>query len=423
MAVCGLRTLMLIVCVIELIFTIQRQVFDFLGYMWLPIIANFTNILLIIFGSFGAVQYITNYIIAYAIWSFMWLTWNVFLICYYLNLGTLNRESGLLSLGTDSVSWWESNGWGCQPVWDGEERPGTWRPARVDGCFLQWYYVELGQSILAALLTTIALPLAVILAFKSVNKRKTASEKGTLQRRTVYTMELSPTETTTSEGSLKPMTPRRVKRRSGSRGAGSSVRRSRRSYRNAGYLASSGSLPREGRPSRPTSAHSSYSNFHGARPASYHAPERDAMSRTQDAYDPSQPPSESVPIKTNRYDTVRRVHKNSGYDVVGPYNEPNGGCGPPRTYDRNLSPYDNISRGYETASSYDNRMDMDAVTQCESPSYGGSTYGAVNSYGAADGAWDVPPPAPPAPAYCARATPQAPGPPAYQPVNDAYLVP
>lgn len=44
--------------------TIQRQVFDFLGYMWLPIIANFTNILLIIFGSFGAVQYITKYLFA-----------------------------------------------------------------------------------------------------------------------------------------------------------------------------------------------------------------------------------------------------------------------------------------------------------------------------------------------------------------------
>ncbi|KAM3967584.1 sodium/potassium-transporting ATPase subunit beta-1-interacting protein [Aphomia sociella] len=416
MAVCGLRTLLLIVCVLELVVTIQRQIFDFLGYMWLPIIANFVNILLIIFGSFGAVQYITNYIIAYAIWSFMWLTWNLFLICYYLNLGTLNRESGLLSLGTESVSWWESNGWGCQPVWDGEEKPGTWRPARVDGCFLQWYHVELGQSILGALLTTIALPLALVLAFKSLNKRKPASEKGTLQRRTVYTMELSPTETTASEGSLKPMTPRRVKRRSGSRGTGSSVRRSRRSYRNAGYLASSASLPRDGRPSRPTSAHSSYSNFHGARPASYHAPEREATSRAQDSYDPPQPPSESVPIKTNRYDTVRRVNKSSGYDVVGPYNEPNRGYDPSTNYDRDISPYDNMSRGYETALNYENRME--AVAQCESPSYG-----AVLGYPSADSAWDVPPPAPPVPQYCSRATPQAPGPPAYQPTNDAYLVP
>lgn len=41
--------------------------FDFLGYMWLPIVANFINIILIIFGSFGAVQYITNYLLAVSI--------------------------------------------------------------------------------------------------------------------------------------------------------------------------------------------------------------------------------------------------------------------------------------------------------------------------------------------------------------------
>lgn len=49
------------------IITVQRQVFDFLGYMWLPIIANFVNIILIIFGSFGAVQYITKYLVAVSV--------------------------------------------------------------------------------------------------------------------------------------------------------------------------------------------------------------------------------------------------------------------------------------------------------------------------------------------------------------------
>ncbi|KAJ2947765.1 hypothetical protein O0L34_g9545 [Tuta absoluta] len=412
MAVCDLRTLLLIVCIVELIVTVQRQVFDFMGYMWLPIIANFVNILLIIFGSFGAVQYITKYLAAYAIWSFMWLTWNVFLICYYLNLGSLNRESGLLSLGTGSVSWWEGNGWGCQPVWGEVDGPGTWRPTRVDGCFLPWQYVELGQSALAAALTAAALPLALLLAFRSFKKRKPDSNKGTLPRRPVYTIELSPTETNISESSLKPMTPRRVKRRSGSRGNQSSVRRSRRSYRNAGYLSSNASLPRESRPSRPTSAHSSYSNFHAARPASYHAPERDTVSRAQDVYDPP-PPTESVPIMTNRYDTVRRPPK-AGYDVAGPYNDPR--YEQARNYEQNVPTYDNMGR-YEGATvSYDARADM--VTPCESPSYGASGYGAVGGYGGEGAGWEAPPP--PAPPYSARATPQAPGPPAYQPSNEPY---
>lgn len=202
------------------------------------------------------------------------------------------------------------------------------------------------------------------------------SDKGTLSRRQVYTIELSPTETNvSSESSLKPMTPRRVKRRSGSRGAGSSVRRSRRSYRNAGYLSSNASLPHDSRPSRPTSAHSSYSNFHGARPSSYH-PEREQIPNTQD-YPP--PPVESIPIITNRCDTIRRPKNQSGRDVVGPYNEP------PRSFE--TSTYSNI--GYEAAS-YENRVVERESAACESYE-----------------AWE-----PPAPPY---GTPQAPGPPAYQP--------
>lgn len=212
------------------------------------------------------------------------------------------------------------------------------------------------------------------------------------------------------------MTPRRVKRRSGSRGAGSSVRRSRRSYRNNGYLASTASLPRESKPSRPTSAHSSYSNFHGARPASYHAPEREGIARSQDVYDPP-PPTESVPIITNRYDTIRRINKNSGYDVAGPYNEPNRPYEPVhRSYEANVQAYDNMSRGYETVPNYDARVD--SVPPCESP-YGASGYGAAGAYGGAEAGWQEPPP--PAPPYSARATPQAPGPPAYQPAHDGYM--
>ena len=37
--------------------TVERQVFDFLGYMWGPIIGNFLHILVVIIGLFGAIQY------------------------------------------------------------------------------------------------------------------------------------------------------------------------------------------------------------------------------------------------------------------------------------------------------------------------------------------------------------------------------
>lgn len=83
----------------------------------------------------------------------------------------------MLSLSTGSVSWWEGNGWGCQPVWSEMDGPGVWRPTRVDGCFLKWNHVEMGQSAVAAVLTATALPLAVLLAYRSFKKTKPPSGK------------------------------------------------------------------------------------------------------------------------------------------------------------------------------------------------------------------------------------------------------
>lgn len=43
---------------------IERQVFDFLGYMWAPILANFLHMIFIIFGFFGAYQFRAKYLIS-----------------------------------------------------------------------------------------------------------------------------------------------------------------------------------------------------------------------------------------------------------------------------------------------------------------------------------------------------------------------
>ena len=42
---------------------LQRQVFDFLGYQWAPILANFLHIVAIILGMFGTVQFRSRYLI------------------------------------------------------------------------------------------------------------------------------------------------------------------------------------------------------------------------------------------------------------------------------------------------------------------------------------------------------------------------
>jgi len=43
---------------------IERQVFDLLGYQWLPIAANFLNIIFVIIGFFGGYQYRKSYLIS-----------------------------------------------------------------------------------------------------------------------------------------------------------------------------------------------------------------------------------------------------------------------------------------------------------------------------------------------------------------------
>uniref|UniRef100_A0A4W2E1F9 Sodium/potassium-transporting ATPase subunit beta-1-interacting protein n=1 Tax=Bos indicus x Bos taurus TaxID=30522 RepID=A0A4W2E1F9_BOBOX len=75
-----------IVCVLE------RQIFDFLGYQWAPILANFVHIIIVILGLFGTIQYRPRYITGYAVWLVLWVTWNVFVICFYLEAGDLSKN-------------------------------------------------------------------------------------------------------------------------------------------------------------------------------------------------------------------------------------------------------------------------------------------------------------------------------------------
>uniref|UniRef100_A0A8C3TPT7 Sodium/potassium-transporting ATPase subunit beta-1-interacting protein n=1 Tax=Catharus ustulatus TaxID=91951 RepID=A0A8C3TPT7_CATUS len=70
---------------------LERQIFDFLGYQWAPILANFIHIIIVILGLFGTIQYRPRYITGYAIWLVLWVTWNVFVICFYLEAGDLSK--------------------------------------------------------------------------------------------------------------------------------------------------------------------------------------------------------------------------------------------------------------------------------------------------------------------------------------------
>jgi len=126
-------------------------VFEFLGYLWIPILVNFFEIIFVIFGFFGVYQYRPKYIISYSLWHVFWLGWNIFVICLYLDLGLLNHKENLvLKLDRDSESWWIKNGPGCKGVLNTTN--GVPKMENFTDCLLDYRYVEVFQAGMQAVL-------------------------------------------------------------------------------------------------------------------------------------------------------------------------------------------------------------------------------------------------------------------------------
>ncbi|XP_051881278.1 sodium/potassium-transporting ATPase subunit beta-1-interacting protein 2 isoform X2 [Pristis pectinata] len=114
----------------ENVFVLERQIFDFLGYQWAPILANFLHIITIIFGLFGTIQFRQRYVI---------------------------RDTNLIMTFNISKhrSWWMENGPGCvvvtitdTPEWVPEDH----RYIYVRGCLLGYQYIEVAHSSLQVIL-------------------------------------------------------------------------------------------------------------------------------------------------------------------------------------------------------------------------------------------------------------------------------
>uniref|UniRef100_A0A803JH38 Sodium/potassium-transporting ATPase subunit beta-1-interacting protein n=1 Tax=Xenopus tropicalis TaxID=8364 RepID=A0A803JH38_XENTR len=151
MGVCSGRCTLLGICGIQLACILERQIFDFLGYQWAPILVNFIHIIVVIFGIFGTIQCRTRYITAYAVWLVLWVSWNVFIICFYLEAGYLSKERDLIMTFNISMhrSWWMENGPGCMvtavtpaPDWAPEDH----RYISISDCFLEYQYIEVAHS-------------------------------------------------------------------------------------------------------------------------------------------------------------------------------------------------------------------------------------------------------------------------------------
>lgn len=128
---------------ISLALTILRQICDFIGRLWAPIVINFVHILFLIFGYFGLLQKRPGYLILSAFWLPLALTWNVFLACYYLSLPPLNRTVPLLSFGEKlSRSFWQQYIPFCQASYDYASE--QW--ITPQGCTVYYWHIEMVQA-------------------------------------------------------------------------------------------------------------------------------------------------------------------------------------------------------------------------------------------------------------------------------------
>ena len=226
------RNILYVIFFIQLVSTAERQIFDFMGYMWFPILANFFNIIFVIFGLFGLFQLRFGYLISYVLWTFLWVGFNVFIICYYLEVGHLTTSQDLLSFGAGSFSWWLINTPGCKPHYNTTLTEGLnprhpLRPSYVEGCKINYENVEVTHAGIQLLLSVLGFSLAIYMIdfiIKVINPKR---EKQGLKA--MYSIEYSAHRSESHPNTLERetdmqeleggearahMTPRRVKRRS-----------------------------------------------------------------------------------------------------------------------------------------------------------------------------------------------------------------
>ena len=64
---------------------LERQIFDFLGFQWAPILGNFLHIIVVILGLFGTIQYRPRYIVVVSL---------IVTMSFHINTAKLLGEEG-----------------------------------------------------------------------------------------------------------------------------------------------------------------------------------------------------------------------------------------------------------------------------------------------------------------------------------------
>lgn len=109
------RKIFTIIIILNTLLLIERCAFDFLGFMFTNIIVDLLYLIFLVVGLFGALQFRVNYVVSLTVTTLLWIAWNIFIICVYLNISGLNRyEPMFLNFNTGKTSWWLTSSFGCK---------------------------------------------------------------------------------------------------------------------------------------------------------------------------------------------------------------------------------------------------------------------------------------------------------------------
>jgi len=171
---CSCLSGLFLVIVFQMIIIVMRLVFDLLGMQYAAISANMCQVLGLIIGTFGAWRLKKPLLAVYSAWTFLWIVWNVFLVCLYLEVGKLRLDQhswtvNLLS-ANDDTSWLKQHPFACArdrvnvvvvtaPGDDGGT--GVSNEAALEFCWSEYQYLEVYLSTFQLVLAVFGLSFAL----------------------------------------------------------------------------------------------------------------------------------------------------------------------------------------------------------------------------------------------------------------------
>ncbi|OAF69549.1 Na(+)/K(+)-transporting ATPase subunit beta-1-interacting protein 4, partial [Intoshia linei] len=158
--------------VLQFIFLAFTEIFDFIGYLWMPIIFNFLYANMVILTIYAVTFFCLNILLLYYISSIIWIVWNLLSAIIYLNFPFFDKyRSYVLSFGIPTNSFWLNNEINCKylPLNSVYEDNLPYQP--LPGCTFDYRYIEVSKAAIHILITLLVL---FIFKIKSNNFKKNA---------------------------------------------------------------------------------------------------------------------------------------------------------------------------------------------------------------------------------------------------------